>query len=92
MTSSNFTTKLRSWLLLAGLSGLLIAIGLVIGGRAVYLFVAFTILLNVGMYWFSDRLALKMSRAQPVSEADAPTLYEDVRDLSPGQQAGERDV
>jgi heat shock protein HtpX len=84
--TSNFTTKLRSWLLLAGLSGLLLATGLAIGGGAVYLFVAFTVLLNVGMYWFSDRLALKMSRARPVSEAEAPELYADVRDLS--QRAG----
>ena len=30
--TSNFTTKLRSWLLIAGLSGLLLAIGDVIGG------------------------------------------------------------
>lgn len=84
--TSNFSTKLRSWLLLAGLSGLLIAIGTVIGGGGLYLFVAITVAMNVAMYWFSDRLALKMSRAQPVSEAEAPLLYEDVRDLS--QRAG----
>jgi heat shock protein HtpX len=80
--TTNFTTKLRSWLLIAGLSGLLVAIGAVIGGSALYLFIAFTVLFNVAMYWFSDRIALKMSRAQPVSESDAPGLYEDVRELS----------
>ena len=58
MTTS-FTTRLRSWLLIAGLSGLLIAIGAVIGRSALYLFVAFVVVLNVAMYWFSDKIALK---------------------------------
>jgi heat shock protein HtpX len=80
--TTGFTTKLRSWLLIAGLSGLLIAIGAVIGGGALYLFVALTVVFNVAMYWFSDRIALKMSRAQPVSEAEAGGLYQDVRELA----------
>jgi Zn-dependent protease with chaperone function len=80
--TSNFTTKLRSGLLIAGLSGLLLAIGAVIGGGALYLFIAITVLFNVAMYWFSDKIALKMSRAQPVSEAEAPGLYQDIRELS----------
>jgi heat shock protein HtpX len=79
---SNFTTKLRSWLLIAGLSGLLVAIGAVIGGGALYVFVALTVVFNVAMYWFSDRIALKMSRAKPVSENEAPGLYQDVRELA----------
>jgi heat shock protein HtpX len=80
--TTNFTTRLRSWLLIAGLSGLLIAIGAVIGGGALYLFVALTVVMNVAMYWWSDRIALKMSRAKPVSEDDAPAFYEDVRELA----------
>jgi heat shock protein HtpX len=80
--STNFTTRLRSWLLIAGLSGLMIAIGAVIGGGALYVFVALTVVFNVAMYWFSDRIALKMSRARPVSETEAPGLYEDIRELA----------
>jgi heat shock protein HtpX len=80
--STNFTTRLRSWLLIAGLSGLLIAIGAVLGGGMLYAFVALTVVFNVAMYWFSDRIALKMSRARPVSEPEAPYLYEDVRELA----------
>ena len=34
--TSNFTTRLRAWLLIAGFSGLLVAIGAVIGGGALY--------------------------------------------------------
>lgn len=81
MTSS-FSTRLRSWLLVAGLSGFLLAIGAVIGGGTLYLFVALTVIFNVVMYWYSDRIALRMSRAQPVSETEAPGLYQDVRELT----------
>jgi heat shock protein HtpX len=80
--STSFTTRLRSWLLIAGLSGLLIAIGAVIGGGALYFFVALTVVFNLAMYWFSDRIALKMSRARPVSESEAPGLYQDIRELA----------
>jgi heat shock protein HtpX len=81
LVAQNFMTRLRAWLLIAGLSGLLIAIGAAIGGGALWLFVLLTVAMNVAMYWWSDKLALKMSRAQPVTEAEAPQLYEDVRDL-----------
>jgi heat shock protein HtpX len=80
--TANFSTQLRAWLLIAGLSGLLVAIGAVIGGGALWLFVVLVALMNVAMFWFSDRIALKMSRAQPVSEAQAPQLYQDLRDLT----------
>ncbi len=80
--TSNFTTRLRAWLLIAGLSGLLIAIGAAIGGGALWFFVLFTVVMNVVMYWFSDRIALRMSRARPVAEAEAPALYEDIRELA----------
>jgi heat shock protein HtpX len=79
--TSSFSTQLRAWLLIAGLSGLLVAIGAVIGGGGLWIFVILTVLLNVAMFWFSDKIALKMSRAQPVSEAEAPQLYADIQDL-----------
>jgi hypothetical protein len=41
ITATRFTTRIRTWLLLAGLTGLLLAIGAVIGGGALYLFAAF---------------------------------------------------
>ena len=82
MVPSNFTTRLRAWLLIAGLSGLLVAIGAVIGGGALWVFVVLTVVFNVAMYWFSDRIALKASRAQPVGEREAPELYADIADLA----------
>ena len=38
--------------------------------------------LNLGAYWFSDKIALKMSGAKPMSEEQAPRIYEMVRELT----------
>jgi heat shock protein HtpX len=78
----SLTTRLRTWLLVAGLTALLIGIGAVIGGGFLYLFVAFAVLMNVAGYWFSDRIALAASRAQPVTEQQAPEIYRLVADLA----------
>ncbi len=81
--SSNFAAGLRTTALLAGLAGLLVAIGFAIGGAStalVFLFIALAF--NLGTYWFSDRIALKMSGAQPMTEEQAPQIYEMVRELT----------
>jgi heat shock protein HtpX len=38
--------------------------------------------MNIGAYWYSDSLVLKMNNAQPVSESAAPALYDAVKGLS----------
>jgi heat shock protein HtpX len=81
-----FTTRLRTWLLIAALSGLLVAIGFLLGGSFVYLFLGIALVMNLFGYFFSDKIALKSSRAQPIAEAQAPDLYADVRELT--QRAG----
>jgi heat shock protein HtpX len=82
ITATSFTTRTRTWLLIAGLTGLLIAIGAVIGGGALYIFVAIAVLMNVVGYWFSDKFALKASRAQPVEPGSIPRLEADVQELA----------
>jgi heat shock protein HtpX len=79
---STFGATLRTTLLLATLSGLFVVIGFAIGGSSmalVFLFMA--ALMNLGSWFFSDKLALKMSGAKPISEEEAPRLYEMVREL-----------
>jgi heat shock protein HtpX len=82
ITATRFATKTRTWLLIAGLTALLIAIGGVIGGGALYIFVALAVLMNVVGYWFSDKIALKASRAQPVEPGTVPELEAMVQDLA----------
>jgi heat shock protein HtpX len=74
---------MRTTLLLATLTGLLVGLGYLIGGpgtAAVFLIMALAF--NLVMFWFSDKIALKMSRAQPLSEEEAPRLHAMVRELS----------
>jgi heat shock protein HtpX len=78
----SLTTRLRTWLLVAGLTALLVAIGVTIGGGFLYIFVGLAVLLNVVGYWFSDRIALAASRAQPVSQEEAPELHRVVAELA----------
>jgi heat shock protein HtpX len=76
------STRIRTWLLLSGLTALFILFGALIGGPAgLVLFLAIALVMNFAMFWFSDRLALKMSRARPLADGEAPTLREDVTEL-----------
>ncbi|MGH2957366.1 MAG: zinc metalloprotease HtpX [Solirubrobacterales bacterium] len=80
---SNFSAAIRTTLLLATLTGLFVVIGALIGGpEMALLFLLFGALFNFFAYWFSDKIALKMSRAQPVSEQEAPRLYQMMRELT----------
>jgi heat shock protein HtpX len=82
ISAQRFTTKARTWLFIAGLTALLIGIGALIGGMFLYVFVALAVATNVVGYWFSDRLALKASRAQPVEPGTNPQLEAMVQDLA----------
>jgi heat shock protein HtpX len=80
---SNFSAMLRTTILLASLTGLLVVIGALIGGPdTALLFLVIAALLNMGAYWFSDRIALAMARAKPVTREEAPRLYEIVEELA----------
>ena len=77
------TTRTRTWILLAGLSALFVAFGGLVGGTGgLVVFLALAVAFNFAMYWFSDRIALKMSRARPLQPGEAPDLVADVEDIS----------
>ena len=82
ITATRFATHIRTWLLVAGLTGLLIAIGAAIGGGALYLFAALAIAINLVGYWFSDKIALAASRAKPLEPGQAVWLRHMVEDLA----------
>jgi heat shock protein HtpX len=74
---------LRTFLLLALLTGLFLVIGALIAGRQ-GMIIAFVIALamNLLAYWNSDRMVLSMYGAREVDEASAPQLFALVRDLA----------
>lgn len=77
------TTRTRTWILLAGLSALFVAFGGLVGGTGgLVVFLAIAVAFNFAMFWFSDRIALKMSRARPLQPGEAPDLVADVEDIS----------
>jgi len=74
---------LRVILLLSLLSGLLMLVGYFVGrGKGVVIALVLSVLMNFGSYWFSDTLVLKMYNAQPVTQVEAPALYDAVDSLS----------
>ena len=80
---SNWAAALRTTILLASLTGLLVVIGALIGGpQTALIFLGIALLINLGAYWFSDKIALKMARAKPIEESEAPRLYQIVRELT----------
>src|SRR3954468_25087375 len=80
---STFGATIRTTILMASLSGLLIVIGALIGGASTAaLFLGIALLINLGSYFFRAKMALAMSRAKPIDESEAPRLYEIVRELS----------
>jgi len=80
---SNFAATIRTTLLLGGLTGLLVVIGALIGGPdTALIFLVVAAVMNLGVYWFSDRIALATARAKPISEQEAPRIYEMVRELT----------
>lgn len=80
--------SLKTWALLALLSALLLAVGAFFGGETgLVIALAIALALNVGSYWFSDRIAIKMARAQPADERQYGWYHRIVETLA--QQAGQ---
>jgi len=79
MSGSTFKT----FILLAGLSALLLLIGQALGGRSGLYFALFmALIMNFIGYWFSDKIALAMSGAKEVSIHEAADLHQMVERLA----------
>ena len=77
------TKMIRTTLLLAGLTGLLLLIGGFVGGRnGMFLALIVSFAMNFGAYWYSDKLVLKMYHAREVTSTEAPDLYSLVQNLA----------
>jgi heat shock protein HtpX len=73
----------KTTLFLAGLTGLFLVIGSAIGGRTgMFIALFLAVAMNMGAWWFSDKIALRMSRAREVTAEEAPELHRMVEVLS----------
>ncbi len=67
---------IKTFFFLMVLTGILLLVGGMIGGEAgIMVALVFAVAMNFGAYWFSDRIALGMTHAYPVTEQEAPELY-----------------
>ena len=77
----------KTWFLMAIFLAIVIAIGYGVAwyiGNPVILYgaVIFALIMNVGSYWYSDKLVIKMTGAKPATKASHPELWNVVENLS----------
>lgn len=74
---------LKTWLLMGVLTVLLVLLGRMIGGHGgALLFFIIAMAMNFVGYFFSDKIAIKMTGSRPASESEYPALHSMVRRLS----------
>jgi heat shock protein HtpX len=74
---------IKTYVLLAALGGGLVLLGGELwGGGGAVIGLILGLLFVGGSYWFSDKLAIRASRAESVTEQQAPQLYRVVRELT----------
>jgi heat shock protein HtpX len=79
--------NIKTMLLLVTLTVILVGAGAYLGGKqGMTIALVFALVMNFFTYWYSDKIVLKMYRAQEVTEAEAPELFGIVRRLV--QKAG----
>ena len=77
------TNQLKTGLLLGLLTALILLFGRLLGGQSGLIFAfILAIAMNVGSYWFSDRIVLSMYKARELGPQDAPALHRIVEELA----------
>jgi heat shock protein HtpX len=80
---SNWQAAFKTVLLLSVLGGILVGAGYLIGGpQTALIFLFISVAINLGSWFFSDKIALAAARAQPISQEDDPRLYQMVQELT----------
>lgn len=78
-----FWNTVKTTFFLGALTGLFLLIGAAIGGTTGMVFaLLLAIAMNMGAWWFSDKLALKFSRARSVTPEEMPELHRMVQTLA----------
>ena len=74
--------QIKTVILLGALTALLLWVGQLVGGASgLTIAFAFAIIMNVGSYWFSDKIVLKMYKAKQINESDNPRLFRIVKEV-----------
>lgn len=76
------TNYFKTALLLGAMTGLIMAVGGLVGGRGGMLVaLGIAAVMNLVSYWFSDKIVLKMHRAIPIEQDQSPELHAMVEGL-----------
>jgi heat shock protein HtpX len=85
ITSANVLTmnSLKTTLLLASLTGLLLAVGYLLGNQqGLTIALLLSLAMNIGSYWFSDKMVLKMYSAKLATLQSHPRFVQMVREIA----------
>ncbi|MBR9690070.1 zinc metalloprotease HtpX [Candidatus Woesearchaeota archaeon] len=74
--------QLKTFVLLATLTALMLWVGQLFGQTGFYFAIVFVLVLNFGSYFFSHKIVLRMYRAKEVSENDYPKLFRMIREVT----------
>lgn len=78
-----FIDQIKTTILLAGLTFLLLTFGFAIGGTTgLTIALLLTATMNIASYWYSDKLVLKMHRAKPADHAIFEELHDIVKNIA----------
>ncbi len=79
----HFVNTLKTLVFMGILTGLIVVVGGIFGGKTGMIFAfVFACAMNLGSYWFSDKIALAAHQAQPIAREQAPVLYDIVEKLA----------
>jgi len=77
------SSQIKTVLLLGLLSGIIILLGGMLGGRSgIIIAFGLALVMNIGSYWYSDKIVLSMYHARELSPEEAPYLHQTVEELA----------